>query len=265
MTAQLPHTLAVKLRILQDLGCHLNPASSILDFGCGAGETVRELRDRGYQAFGCDLKLRCDLEQEDDKNADSTLNRNLVRTIKTRPYRLPFDDSCFDLINSDQVLEHVQNYSEAISEMNRVLKPDGCCLHIFPSRYMPIESHVSVPFSSIITSHLWLLFWAQAGIRNKYQTGLSARETARRNHEYLTTETNYLSKKQLARQFRRYFDEVVFCERLYLKYAARGRASNALSTSIPWLPSIYSTFGARVLFTRRPKTYQRAAIDAAHL
>ncbi len=42
---------------------------------------------------------------------------------------IPFHSNTFDIVVSEDVLEHVVNYQEAFNEIRRVLKPGGC--HIF--------------------------------------------------------------------------------------------------------------------------------------
>ena len=46
------------LLTLADLGCGVKPGSTVLDFGCGDGIGVRALRRWGFDAFGCDLRMR---------------------------------------------------------------------------------------------------------------------------------------------------------------------------------------------------------------
>lgn len=53
-------------------------------------------------------------------------------------------------------MEHVLDYPSTVAEMRRVLKPGGCCLHIIPSRHVPIEPHVFVPLATILRSEFWL-------------------------------------------------------------------------------------------------------------
>jgi SAM-dependent methyltransferase len=48
---------------------------------------------------------------------------DIFGTIDLINYRIPFADNTFDIIVSDQVFEHVQNWSEALTEIKRVLKP----------------------------------------------------------------------------------------------------------------------------------------------
>jgi hypothetical protein len=66
-----------KMKIVSDFGFKLNPHSFILDFGCGSGKYVQEHHEHGYQAFGCDIKMK------DEENADtrSMLESNLLRSI----------------------------------------------------------------------------------------------------------------------------------------------------------------------------------------
>ncbi len=212
-------SLLLKMRMTKELGFDFSPESMIMDFGCGSGSRVHELRELGYQAFGCDLKFK------NDKKIDtgSMERKGIVRLIDKEHYALPFKDNTFDLIFSDQVFEHVQDYRQVVSEIARVLKPDGMCLHIFPSRYAPIEPHVYVPLASIIQSYWWLYCWALIGIRNEEQRGASANETATKNFNYLKNNTNYLSRRAISSQFLSHFRYVVFCERTFLKYSRKGR------------------------------------------
>lgn len=243
------HHIQTKMKILKELGYDLNQKSMILDFGCGAGKSVQQLRLLGYQGFGCDIRI----DDKVSREIKLLHNKNIIRLINASPYKLPFDDNTFDFIFSDQVFEHVQNYSKTISEMKRVLKPSGCTLHVFPSRYELIESHKYVPLSTIIQSYSWLLFWAKVGIHKKSQVGLSKQEIATQNYNFLKNHTNYLSKKQITKKFKEYFKIVLYCEDLFLKHSRKGKYVYFLSKIFPLLPRIFSTLRIRVLFTKYPK------------
>jgi SAM-dependent methyltransferase len=112
-------------RILSRVGAPLQPDQKVLDFGCGRGEVVEEFLSEGYDAFGCDIELA----RETDR----------LRLIDAEPYRVPFDDDAFDFVVSEQVFEHVHDFDQAVREIARVLRPGGVSLHVFPSRYRPIE------------------------------------------------------------------------------------------------------------------------------
>lgn len=232
------------LLTLGDLGHEAGDGSSILDFGCGDGGGVMGLRERGYEAFGCDLSLR------EDGDIPELARHGHVRLIETAPYRIPFDDDSFDIVYSCQVLEHVQDYREALREIHRVLKPGGVSLHIFPSRYRPVESHFHVPLASIIQNYRYLYFWAKLGIRSSRQKGMSAEEAAGYNFTALNERTNYLSKRAITSFVEEFFDEYEFCELTAAKYSRLGTVYPVISR-IPFASHLLSTFQTRVLFFRK--------------
>lgn len=121
-------------------------------------------------------------------------DEELFYTLDVDNYALPFEDNTFDCIISFYVFEHVQNWQQALAEIQRVLKPGGACLHIFPSKYCPVEPHLFVPFGGVIQSRAYLTLWAYLGIKNSYQKQLSRREVAAENIRYLSTCTTYYSK-----------------------------------------------------------------------
>ena len=94
--------------IVKDLNCQ-----SILDAGCGDGETLIRLK-------------RClpDNVAAFDINKgqiDDARNRLPDVKIETQDiYQLPYDDKSFDLILCLEVLEHLKNPSSALKEIARV-------------------------------------------------------------------------------------------------------------------------------------------------
>ena len=70
----------------------------------------------------------------------------------------------------------------------------------------------------MVRARWWLKAWALLGVRNQFQKRrrMSAAETCETNLQYLTSHTNYLPKRELYRQFSRYFTEIRFVERAFL-------------------------------------------------
>lgn len=235
------------LKILRDLKTPITEQTRILDLGCGAGLMVQAARDKGFQFFGCGLNLRDDFN---DANA-KLVQEGVLREIVLQPYRIPFDDCFFDVVISDQVFEHVMDYPTTLQEIHRVLKPGGAFLHMFPARYRPIEPHVNVPLATMLRARWWLRSWALFGIRNQFQKSMTAAEATDANWTYLTNHTNYLPKQTLRRQFSRFFTDVQFVEKEFLKHSERGRKVYRLSNVFPFLPKVYSAVGSRIAYGRR--------------
>jgi len=229
------------LNIISDAMSPVEQDAVILDFGCGGGELVSAFNHLGYTAFGCDVKLN-----EETGAADSDKNE-LIREIQLHPYRLPFEDNTFDVVVSDQVFEHVQDYPAALSEIKRILKPGGMGVHVFPSRYKFIEPHAYVPLATVFRSYWWLQVWALLGIRNSYQKGVSSTEAATRNFNYLRDHTNYLKKSEIREYVESYFPNYGFAEKYFLKYGNRGRYIYNISRIFPLVSNVYSTLRSRVL------------------
>jgi SAM-dependent methyltransferase len=156
-------------------GVTLGDGFSVLDFGCGRGDMVGQLRGMGVNALGCDF-------------ADSLGPGEGLHAIERDAYRLPFPDKSFDLVVSICVFEHAQDTHACMAEIHRVLRDGGVALHMIPGKwYLPTEPHIHVPLVNWFwpfPQRPWLALWAIAGVRNAYQRGLSWREVTRRNVAY---------------------------------------------------------------------------------
>lgn len=96
----------------------------VLDAGCGAGGFLRFLIDDGRfrSAAGVDLATAAiDLARDRVPEAD-------LRVAALRD--LPFPDASFDLVVSNDVLQHVDEseIEESLAEVRRVLEPRGALL-----------------------------------------------------------------------------------------------------------------------------------------
>ena len=241
--------------MLRELGSEINADTLILDFGCGEGGIVYQLRKQGIKAFGVDIVK--DYENIQKRCEDEGLvEANAFRLIDMSNYTIPFDDNTFDVVISDQVFEHVHNYPEALAEIKRVLKPGGSSLHIIPSRYRPIEGHLFIPLGGIFQGHRYLALWALLGIRNSFQQGLSWREVADFNFEYLKTSTTYFTKSKIRRLFIAEFGNVSFVEPVFIKchFGRVRRYLYPISRKIPLVSSLFCTLHSRVVFSKKQDT-----------
>lgn len=120
------------------------PAADVrsLDYGCGAGHIVARLRERGVEAYGCDVFYEGGDYSGEVQQA--YFASGVIRRIEGG--RIPFADASFDFVTSNQVFEHVAELDEVLAEIARVLKPGGRMLCLFPDRGVWREGHCGVPF-----------------------------------------------------------------------------------------------------------------------
>lgn len=127
------------------------PGVSILDYGCGAGTIVQKVRDKGLDAYGCDVFYEGG--DYSSQVASDLMESGIIKRMNGD--RIPFDDASFDLVINNQVMEHVPDLEAVLTEISRVLKPGGKVLSLFPDRGVWREGHVGIP----------LLHWFPKGSR----------------------------------------------------------------------------------------------------
>jgi SAM-dependent methyltransferase len=117
-------------RILADL-C---PGGVILDLGAGAG-IVHQMDFRGRVAKVCGVDL----------DPRVTTNPLLDEGRVSDAGRIPYGDATFDLVFSDNVVEHLSEPLEVFREVRRVLKPGGMFLFKTPNKthYMPLIARMT--------------------------------------------------------------------------------------------------------------------------
>lgn len=104
----------------------LKPGSVVLDAGCGSGRHLRAL------AKLPDLKI-IGIDRNAKDVADALIALKNMPDALSSDYRvtqadinaLPFDDAAFDCVICSEVLEHIPEHEKALSELVRVLKPQG--------------------------------------------------------------------------------------------------------------------------------------------
>ena len=99
------------------------PGERVLDLGCGAGRFTAALRDAGAEAIGVDV-------------ADGALDR-ARRNVPGADFRraeasLPLGHGEVDLVWCSEVLEHVPDTIGCLTEIRRVLRPQGRLLLTVP-------------------------------------------------------------------------------------------------------------------------------------
>jgi SAM-dependent methyltransferase len=104
----------------------------ILEFGCGNGIYASQFRRRftnRVEAF--------DIEAERVAEAQADTPHALVAAGE----HLPYASNRFDLVFSNEVIEHVQDDRASAAEMVRVTRPGGKVILFCPNRWYPFETH----------------------------------------------------------------------------------------------------------------------------
>jgi len=101
------------------------PGQSYLDFGCGNGAAAVRLSSAlGLKVTGIDV----DPEQIETARKRSGQTAN-VRFLTTDGNQLPFGDNEFDFVGTHMVTHHTPDWQNALRQMLRVLKPNGCLIY----------------------------------------------------------------------------------------------------------------------------------------
>lgn len=103
----------------------------ILDNGCGLGTYLAALAPYSDTRFG--------IEVEGDRAAQAAERATGV-ALGVGEY-LPFAADSFDLVLSNEVIEHVDDDSRYAAEMVRVTRPGGRIVIFCPNRWYPVEQH----------------------------------------------------------------------------------------------------------------------------
>ena len=107
----------------------------ILENGCGLGAYLSRLTPDSGFAVGLEIEFE---RAKSAKQAAVSEKSDLVNSCGEF---LPFKDNSFDMILSNEVIEHVNNDFFCIQEMVRCLKPGGRILLFCPNRGYPFETH----------------------------------------------------------------------------------------------------------------------------
>jgi SAM-dependent methyltransferase len=103
---------------------HLEVGQRLLDVGCGPGTITVDLATLVAPGEVLALEREASVLEEVERLAADRAATNLS-TIVGDVYALEFDDGAFDVVHAHQVLQHVADPVQALTEMRRVCRPGG--------------------------------------------------------------------------------------------------------------------------------------------
>lgn len=195
----------------------------ILDVGCGSGDMILYLQ-QGLTELHPGHKVELygfEVGHHGGKKSDylDAISSRLGKAVPASPWserislitdhdHWPYPTEYFDLIFSNQVLEHVRDHELFFGEIHRTLKKGGISSHLLPLRHCVIEQHIAVPFAHRFADHdalcKYIEFFARTGLMHKHSGGHKAEEVGSIQADYLSFYTNYLSASECLKLGRKY-------------------------------------------------------------
>lgn len=119
-----PPRLCYLDKYLPEVWNHLK-GKKVLEVGCGGGLFLEEFAKRGAQCFGVDPA------KQSLETAFKHAKQEGLKIDYREGYgeKIPHESGEFDLVLCCDVLEHVNDLGQVISEISRVLKPEGVFLY----------------------------------------------------------------------------------------------------------------------------------------
>lgn len=139
---------------------HLDKSCALLEIGAGLCITSLFLKSEGYnitalEPYGCGFGYFSTLQ---NKVLSSHPSINLQVLQKSAEDLSPELDGTFDLIFSNNVLEHIQDLNGALTAAKSVMNKNGKMIHCCPNYLVPYEPHFGVPvlwFYPKLTAFIW--------------------------------------------------------------------------------------------------------------
>lgn len=136
-------------RSIMDIVGKYQPSGRLLDIGSGCGQLLREASDRGYDTHGIEGS------QEVVELAKQAYG---VESIVGIFPEVSFEQSSFDVIVLNHVLEHVEDPLLVLKECERILRPGGIQVVMSPNFNSLLRYRAGAQWQGLQPSqHVWQL------------------------------------------------------------------------------------------------------------
>jgi len=201
----------------------------ILDYGCGAGDIVAEGRNQRLDIYGVESFYEGGNTRELVR--EKGLLGNAVKELDGD--LIPFPDNSFDLVVSNQVVEHISNLQSVLKEIHRVLKPGAVLLCLFPSKGVIREGHCGIPMIHWFPKYshyryYWILLFRKLGL-GYHKGDKSPQQWSYDFLDWLDKFTFYRSYREIRGAFSVYFSSLCHIENDYISYRLNDRNHRLLA------------------------------------
>lgn len=163
----------------------------ILDHGTGTGINILYLAALGFRAvWGCNV---VDKAQPHNRVFREILETGEDRIVIYEGQTLPFADAMFDVVLSQQVVEHLPDaiIDGYYAEEGRVLIAGGRAFHQLPHRWLPYDGHTRTWFVSYLPRSMRNAIWRRiASNPSQIETYLFLRDRS----DHFTRAERYIGK-----------------------------------------------------------------------
>jgi SAM-dependent methyltransferase len=223
----------------------------VLDYGCGLGQMITEGRARGLDIWGADT-----FEGHYAAWSDELPTEVRDRVRKIEGLRADYPDAHFDVVLSNQVLEHVRDPEASIADMHRLLKPGGTLIASFPVADTWYEGHVGLYFAHRLREgalrNAYFTLARKFGFGLYYQDVTPA-EWARLSAKTLDDVCFYYPRTRMRRAFERIFGAPVEDVSIdYMRARLGERAQNIPAAADALLRFVYHKRAGEILRVKKP-------------
>lgn len=132
------------LKVIFDVSKNFENKESIkiLDWGCGKGELINYLNNNNFNCYGVEIS-QFKMQQnviKDKKNISEKI------FLINSDNKTNFESNYFDIVLTNQVIEHISDKDSFLPEINRILKNGGYSYNILPAKHRINEVHLKMPF-----------------------------------------------------------------------------------------------------------------------
>lgn len=191
------------LKVIINLSKNFKDKESIkiLDWGCGKGELIDYLKNYNFNCYGVEISKF----KMQEKNLEYKNNNEKIFLININN-KTHFESDSFDIIITNQVIEHIDNKDSFLLEINRILKKGGISYNILPAKYRINEVHLKMPFIHWFPKNIfrkYIIFFFSLFKYNHWPECLNSEFKDKVNYyyNYSINKTFYLDANKLFNKF----------------------------------------------------------------